>query len=147
MSIKVTSTNIEIQNSAGVKKFSATDSLLSYSRMYTATIDVTTDMLSVAFPALAQNEVLVLQITINSCSGNVGADLVGYSIPGNCSILLNFDGYLTGSTPAAVSDYLSVALINNILGFSITRVHNNKLIDISPITANITYEAYVYQYL
>lgn len=123
MTLKVTSSNIEILNSAGVTKFSADQPLLYVAGYEYGSIDMgsgTNSSGTAVFvnshyiqltSAIEDNEVPILYITITGSSefGDPASALGNVRQPANAVIPIYIRGYPSSNTPASDQTTLSIA--------------------------------------
>jgi len=148
MSLLVANGVITIQNASNVTKFTSADKLVYQRHSQTGTIDVGGYYpTQVDFYTLANNDFLVLSISINSTSGNSVTPILGKFIPANGTIILNMYGRQVGNFAAIDTDVLSSGLAGHYLTFKINKADIYGGFIGSDITANLTYRAKIYSFL
>jgi CRISPR/Cas system CMR subunit Cmr4 (Cas7 group RAMP superfamily) len=147
MSLKITSSEIQIQNSSGVVKFTSANKLVFPRYSKTGSVTVTTGTVLQAFDYLGEKEFLHLVIKLTACNGNVGNGLLNVEIPANGSIILNFDGRAVNNTAAADTEYLGISLAGNQLVFKSCKVDYTNNLVAPTVTTSLTYTARIYSYL
>lgn len=148
MSLEITASEIRIQNALGNIKFTSNNKLVYPKHVKTGTLTLGGSTVTVPFQAMSSSEFLMISFKINSCSGNVGAALVGTEIPANGSIITNFYGRAVNNTPAADTDYMGVLLIGSDLVFKAVKApYNTSSLVASDVSTNLTYRATIFSYL
>lgn len=118
MTLKVTSSDIQILNSAGQTKFSSNQPLVFVSGYEAGTSSV--GYIGGTFQSrthfwlttpLLENEIGVIYITITSISGfgDPGTSFLNVRQPANAVIPIYVRGYPNGNTPAADTTHMSIA--------------------------------------
>jgi hypothetical protein len=171
MTLKVTSNNIEILNSNGVTKFSASQPLLYVAGYEYGSIDMgggtdgnglavfrAHNYIQLATP-IADNEVDILYVTITGVSGfgDPAQTLLNVRQPANAVLPIYIRGYANSNTPASDQTNLSIAPHGN-MGYYLHLQNygtNNNLVmtcvstsqGMSQPTLSFDWELYKYRYL
>lgn len=147
MTLNVTSSAIQIKNSAGVVKFDSTNKLVFLRSAKIGRTTVYQSEVIVPFTTLAPEEFLVLNIYIHSCTGTVGNQLAGIQLPANGTIITEYYGRAISTSAAADQDMLFCSLAGSNLVFKAVKCdYNNQLVP-TTISTDFTYTARVYRYL
>ena len=147
MTLKVTSSQILIDNGAGVAKFNSSDKLTYLKYQKTSTVTVSNVDIYESFYSIGTNEFMVLSFTINSCTGNVGSGLLGKEIPANGSVIVDFNLRRSGNEGWADTDFIAAALVGSSLIFKPQKWDYRNSLEYSTIVTNLTYRAKIYSYL
>jgi len=147
MSLKITSSLIEIQNAAGQVKFTSNNKLVFPRAYKTGTVTIANNIVSVPFETLGSTEFLQLTFKLISCNGSVGGGILNVEIPANGSVITDFSGRAVNNTAAADTEYIGAFLIGNQLVFKTLRINYNQAVVASTITTQLIYQARIYSYL
>lgn len=147
MTINITASEIQVKNRFGQTKFTSSNKLVYLKRQQTNTLNISTGDIYESFYSIGVNEFLVLTYTINSCTGNVGAALIGKEIPANGSVIVDFNLRRVGNEGLADTDYIATALVGSNLVFKARKMNYNYYFTNSSIITNLTYKAKIYSYL
>lgn len=147
MTLKITSSQITIDNGSGVAKFNSSNKLAYLKYSSTGTVTISTADVYQPFYAISSSEFMILSFTINSCNGNVGSSLINKEIPANGSVIVDFYIRQSGTQGLVDTDIIAAALIGSNLVFKAQKAAYNYLFPASSITTNLTYRAKIYSYL
>jgi len=114
MSLRVDSTKIYIENSAGVTKFDSSERLVFKAGTKTGSKTISATQLGVQFShglTFDPDEYFYnLYITITACSGNAVTDLINVRLPASNQLLVSLDTVVSSYWAAAYSVVLSAAI-------------------------------------
>lgn len=149
MTLKISSTKVEIQRADGVKKFDSDNKLVYQKFAQSETVTLSNQTIKRPFYTLLPNEFLVLNVKINSCDGNVqgNSGFVGKYMPANGSILIDVYGRASGNSGICDIEYIGIAASGSSLVFNSLRFDYLGNMSKGIKTTNLTYFARVYGYL
>lgn len=149
MTLNVTSSEIQIKNSAGVVKFTSANKLVYQKYYQTGSITVGSGALWVPFTSVGSNDFLAMTINITSGTGqtNLISPMLGLEQPANGSILVDFYGRNVSNQAAADSEHLGVDVIGSYLVFKTVRFTNTGVMGDGTTSNNITYKARIMSFL
>lgn len=147
MTLKVTSSQIQMKNSSGVTKFTSTDKLVYLKWQKTKLMLVSNAAVYEPFYALGSSEFLVLTITPYYSSGAVMTSLLAAQIPANGSIMIDFTITRDGNTAYTTNEYLGCALIGSSLVFKPIRFDYQNIVQTPIHSTGFTVNAKIYSYL
>lgn len=149
MTLSVTSSEIQIKNSSGNIKFTSNNKLVYEKYQISGTVSITGSKIIVPFQALNNGDFLVVNIIINSCTGdtNITSVLINNLIPANGGIVVDFYGRDVDSSAAADTEILSIDILNSNLVFKSNRYTNYGILTDGTVTTNLTYYARILSYL
>lgn len=149
MTLKISSTKVEIQRADGTKKFDSDNKLIYQKFSQTETVVLSNQTIKKPFYTLQAGEFLVLNIKINSCDGNVqgNSGFVGKYMPANGSILIDVYGRASGTSGICDIEFIGIESAGDSLIFNSLRFDSNGMMSKGIKTTNLTYFARVYGYL
>lgn len=122
MSLRVDSTKIYIENSAGTTKFDSSQRLVFRGGTKTGSTTISSvqhgKQITHGLTFDPDEHFYNLFITITACSGNAVSDLIDVRIPANNQLLINLDTTLVSSQVTAYSLVLSAAVSKSELIFT-----------------------------
>lgn len=156
MTVQVTNSVIQINNSAGQLKFTSNDKLV-YKRVYQeGTVDFNGTDLYVPFAAINSfQDILVGSMRINSCTGvsQATSAIIGLDLPIG-SLMVDFDAYLGEfNSPKATTEIIALSVVKSNLVFRGTRAaasyYDKEWATFSTgiRNTNITYKVSIWSYL
>jgi hypothetical protein len=148
MSLKITSSLVEIQNSAGQVKFTSNNKLVYLRHLREDTINYNGSFTSVPFVTMSTNDFLIMSIKIISSSGNVQGNtgLAGIEVPANGSILTYVYGRASGNTGICDLEYLGINVCGSNLHINSLRFNSDETFAVGSISSTIKYRARLYSY-
>ena len=149
MTLSVISNEIQIKNSTGSIKFTSNNKLVYQKYQLSGTITVAASKILVPFYSLTTNDFLVVNVIVNSCTGNtnITSVLVNNLIPANGGIVVDFDGRNVDNAAAADTEVIGINIMNSNLVFKSTRYTNYGILTDGSISTNLTYYARILSYL
>jgi hypothetical protein len=147
MSLKITASEVQIQNAQGDVKFTSSNKLVFPRAYKTGTVTIYNNTVYEPFETLGINEFLQLTFKLISCTGNVGSGILNVEIPANGSVITEFYGRAVNNAAAADTEYIGALLVGNQLVFKTLRIDYNQNIVASTVSTQLTYQARIYSYL
>jgi len=149
MTLNVTPTLIQVKNAAGAVKFTSDNKLIYQKYSQTGTLNINGATSYAAFQTLGAKDFLVLNLKINSATGEAGiiSPLIGKTIPANGSTIIDFYGRNVDNAASVDTEMLCVDLILNALWFKTVRFNNYGVMSAGTTSLNVTYTARILTYL
>lgn len=149
MTLNVTSDKIQIKNTDGTIKFTSDNKLVYLKYFTTGTITLYNATVKVPFYSLGAQDFLIVNVMINSSTGNVNGNtgLNSSYIPANGSVLIDVNGRANGNSGICDVEYMGIQSIGDSLTFNSLRYDYNGYITKGICQTNLTYVAAIYGYL
>lgn len=156
MTLLITGSTINIQNTNGTTKFTSADKLVYLKASNSGTCTISPSQPTVVMPfgasITSEKDFFMMYIKFNSCTGNgvvsSTINLLNKYLPANGSIFINFKAYRDFHYIVTESEILTLGLVgSNIYFKGVFGDRYNKVSQGIEHTSNITYKAYIYSYL
>jgi hypothetical protein len=149
MSLKITSNQILIQNSAGVTKFSSSDKLLYLKGYQSGSVTMNANDVNTWFatPIGSPSDIILMKIEFTSSNGNLVSSFLGYEMMVAGSIALNTDPGSHAASRDAEQTILNIAIIRGAVIFRKYKVNGIHRIQYDPTYFTLNYKWFQYSAL